>query len=151
MTVVLIDMETTRAIMLEGRRKLVLTPNGRSGIANKAYIWSTVTSCCCKTCGYNVTHGSGGHNKWQTNPNQKDKGLEKEQALLAQTGPEVVHPPLAAPACSSVSEPSTLTSGGDTLAFSRASLQQRSASFEQNSTDPNAANIAAAMRTMFLN
>jgi len=42
MVVVLIDMDTTKAIMLGRRRKLVLSPNGRSGIA-KAYIWSTAT------------------------------------------------------------------------------------------------------------
>ena len=52
--------------------------------------------------------------------------------------------------------PSTAGTGqssltGDSLTFSRANLQQRFATFERNSTDPNAANIAAAMRTMFLN
>ena len=45
MVVVPIDMETTKAIMLDERRKLVLSLNGRSGIT-KACIWSTVILCC---------------------------------------------------------------------------------------------------------
>jgi len=102
----------------------------------------------CKTCGYNDTHGSGGHVKWQSNPNKKHNGLERERALLACKGTEGATPPPT-----SVSDQSTLTgtSGGTTLTFSRASLEQRFSSFERNSTDPNAANIAAAMRSMFLN
>ena len=39
---------------------------------------------------------------------------------------------------------------GDSITFSQANLQQRFATFERNSTNPNAANMFAAMRTMFL-
>ena len=39
------DMATTKAIMLEEKKKLVLSLNGRSGIT-KGCIWSTVNLCC---------------------------------------------------------------------------------------------------------
>ena len=124
---------------------------------------------CTHVCGFNNTNGSGKHRQWAKDPsayrltaqhpyvveNQKLAALSgtatsnQFQAPLVGQGPPSSQGPPSAVGSANAGQTSDLT--GDTLTFSRATLQARFSTFEKNSTDPNAANIAAEMRTMFLN
>ena len=85
------------------------------------------------------------------NANHPYLAATKELAALSMKPTAQIQAPVVdqGPPSTTGTGQSSLT--GDSLTFSRANLQQRFATFERNSTDPNAANIAAAMRTMFLN
>ena len=111
----------------------------------------------CKVCGYNDTHGTNSHNKWSTNKNCKMppghpllKAREAyDPAQGAPTAPPKAAHNVAPPP--NIAAAGTTSPSGDNITLSRTTLTSRFDEFERNSTDPNAANIAAAMRAMFLN
>ena len=113
----------------------------------------------CRCCGMNKTHGSNSHRNWAKNPSAYKMSAAHPYRVatidLAAMSMKPTSAQFPAPLVDQ-GPPSTAGTGqssltGDSLTFSRANLQQRFATFKRNSTNPNAANIAAAMRTMFLN
>ena len=102
----------------------------------------------------NQTHGSNSHRSWAQNPSAYKMSATHPYLVATRELAAMSVKPTRAQFQAPVMDqgpPSTAGTGqssltGDSLTFSRANLQQRFAS-----TNPNAANIAAAMRTMFLN
>jgi hypothetical protein len=104
----------------------------------------------CKTCGFNLTHGSRQHSEWNENRDSfrlpQSHFYMKECRRLNQANGFVT-----APTTSTSTGPATSSSQGPTISISRAQLEQTISNFERTSTDPNATALTDMLRSLFLN
>eukprot|EP00956_Cyclotella_meneghiniana_P005534 scaffold7111_cov22-Cyclotella_meneghiniana.AAC.1 len=93
----------------------------------------------CKTCGMNATHGTNHHSAYVSNPSSfslpATHPLHTARQFAAKNGALVPYRP---PANQQQPGPAGGTGSANTLTIDRSEFENRLATFERNSTDPNA-------------